>query len=128
MESTLQHYGVPGMRWGVRRYQTKSGSLTAAGKKRYGMFGKKTTKKLTASKASSLKKKRLISEMSDDELKDKVKRLELEKRYRDLNPKKVSLGKRFMSSVGDGAMEGVKNATAQAVKNMITSLLEKKKD
>lgn len=31
----LQHWGIKGMRWGVRRYQTKNGSLTPAGKKRY---------------------------------------------------------------------------------------------
>lgn len=31
----LQHYGTRGMKWGVRRYQNKDGSLTAAGKKRY---------------------------------------------------------------------------------------------
>ena len=31
----LYHYGVKGMRWGVRRYQDESGRLTNAGKKRY---------------------------------------------------------------------------------------------
>lgn len=30
----LAHYGIKGMKWGVRRYQRKDGSLTAAGKKR----------------------------------------------------------------------------------------------
>ena len=31
----LCHYGVKGMKWGIRRYQNKDGTLTAAGKKRY---------------------------------------------------------------------------------------------
>ena len=36
MENTeLVHWGIKGMRWGVRRYQNKNGTLTPAGKKRY---------------------------------------------------------------------------------------------
>lgn len=31
----LQHHGIKGQKWGVRRYQNEDGSLTAAGKKRY---------------------------------------------------------------------------------------------
>ena len=32
----LEHYGITGQKWGIRRYQNKDGSLTPAGKKRYG--------------------------------------------------------------------------------------------
>ena len=31
----LYHWGVQGMKWGVRRYQNKDGSLSKAGKERY---------------------------------------------------------------------------------------------
>lgn len=38
----LYHHGIKGMRWGVRRFQNKSGSLTPAGKKRYSDDDRKT--------------------------------------------------------------------------------------
>ena len=37
MEYELYHYGIKGQKWGVRRYQNPDGSLTAKGKKRYGL-------------------------------------------------------------------------------------------
>lgn len=33
-DGELYHYGVKGMKWGIRRYQNKNGSLTPAGKKK----------------------------------------------------------------------------------------------
>lgn len=31
----IMHHGIKGMKWGIRRYQNKDGTLTSAGKKRY---------------------------------------------------------------------------------------------
>lgn len=36
----LAHYGVKGQQWGIRRYQNPDGSLTEAGKERYGTLSK----------------------------------------------------------------------------------------
>lgn len=35
----LQHFGILGMHWGIRRYQNADGTLTEAGKRRYSPSG-----------------------------------------------------------------------------------------
>ena len=57
--TSLTHHGILGMKWGIRRYQNKDGSLTAAGRAHYGTgegnkkSGSKDDKYTSAKKAAS---------------------------------------------------------------------------
>lgn len=67
----LSHHGVKGQKWGVRRYQTKDGSLTAAGKKRYSKGNgksKKDKKKTTPEETVEQKRARLLKSTDAHEL------------------------------------------------------------
>lgn len=55
----LSHYGVPGMKWGVRRYRNADGSLTAAGKKRQDESDKKYREKQKIKTAKYYNKTRI---------------------------------------------------------------------
>ena len=71
MENTsLYHAGVKGMRWGVRRYQNKDGSLTPAGKKRYDKA--EAAKSKTAKAKARIKAKEKEKELTTEEKKSKV--------------------------------------------------------
>lgn len=43
-EDALEHAGIKGMKWGIRRYQNPDGSLTPAGRKRYAKEAEKAAK------------------------------------------------------------------------------------
>lgn len=115
----LYHYGVLGMKWGVRRYQNKDGSLTAKGKKRYSSDDSND-----GQKENTKPKKKSISEMSDEELSKAIKRLEIEKRYRDLTKEsrqsEISKGRAFANRVIEKIGENtLTNLGTQAANHVI---------
>lgn len=125
----LTHWGIKGMRWGVRRYQNTDGSLTAAGqkrrtlgetirayriaKKRKAALVKARQTRLANKKAAEQRVKDIVSgkikskDMTDAELQARIKRLDLEKTYNDAvkNSKQNAMGSRFTSKFKDSLVD-----------------------
>ena len=90
MDDVLIHYGIFGMKWGVRRYQNKDGSLTSAGKKRY---GNNDDIKDSPQKNTEEPKKKSVKDMSDEELRREVNRMQLEQNYLRMTGQNIEKGK-----------------------------------
>lgn len=110
----IEHSGILGMRWGLRRFQNYDGSLTPEGRERYGVKGDRSDKIVDSSTKSLVDKREYMSRrnksgensdhsdnraerpprknlykanpkrMSPIELSKNIARLNEEKRYRDL--------------------------------------------
>ena len=83
---SLYHFGIPGMKWGHR----KSNSSVTKGRE---LIPSEDHKRKVA-----LKKKK-IPEMSNGELQELTNRLQLENKYKTLNPKKVSKGLKKVKAI-----------------------------
>lgn len=90
MDDVLIHYGILGMKWGVRRYQNKDGSLTSAGKKRY---SNNDDIKDAPQKNTEEPKKKSVKDMSDEELRREVNRMQLEQNYLRMTGQNIEKGK-----------------------------------
>ena len=107
--NNLSHHGIPKMRWGIRRFQNKDGSLTAAGKKRYAddseegqkrraLFGKKKAETVEEKRARLLKstnaedlyKNRNL--LSTKEINERLDRINTEQRLGELAAKSKKSG------------------------------------
>ena len=106
--SELKHWGIKGMKWGIRRYQNKDGSLTRAGKKRQAdnlekarqakkakqdeirEREEKRSKLLKSTDASELYKNRDL--LSTEEINERLNRLNAEQRLSQLSNQTKSTG------------------------------------
>lgn len=148
----LYHHGVPGQKKGIRRYQYEDGSYTPLGRIHYGIGAvreklrehaerkaqkkqdketKKIDKKAAKGDKSAIKKK--MANMSTDELRDYVTKLNIQNDYWSnvKKQKKETIGKghAFIDSLTDVAgsivKESVRNIGTQALTYILGSGVNK---
>lgn len=140
-KDSLVHHGIKGQRWGIRRYQNSDGSLTAAGKNRYSTDGgssqsasSSTSGNSNSSSTSSSStdrskwstSKKSIQNLSDDELKSRINRLNLEIQYKQkmntIDADKVR-GETFVKNTGEAIMGKLLKDTGVSVGGYLINTL-----
>ena len=109
MGNELYHYGVLGMKWGIRK--DRRGSVGSSKKK----TGEVEKYHEDYKRAHSKKR---VSSMSDAELRSRLNRLQMEQQYRKLSSEKIGRGKSFMKkAVTAGATVASVTTTAITIYN-----------
>lgn len=90
----LYHYGILGMKWGVRRYQNSDGSLTEAGKSRY---NKLSSKRDSLSKKSAKEEYKINKYSAKIHNKRRAKALDKQYYYQEKSDKHLAKSEKYGS-------------------------------
>lgn len=131
MYNELYHHGILGQKWGIRRFQNPDGSLTEAGKRRYGVAaskspyasGKNGTKQKRTSRNNRISPRAVAAQLSDDDLSKAIARMKKEIEYIDnynrLHPVKKSVAKDLFTDLGKTAAKTFGTAMINTVVKQI---------
>lgn len=107
MDEFIAHHGILGQRWGIRRYQNKDGSLTAAGRRHWDQLDRKTKAKIKDNLIKSSNVKVLQAHqkyLTPNELRKATERLAANKRVSDFKEEEIQRGMQRIAELGNRAM------------------------
>ena len=168
-QNELYHHGIKNQKWGERRYQYADGSLTPAGKKRYGTktnyekvlkakglkakvkaqkerekqnarteaevakykrrAGIKEEKDTTSDKPKTAKDKphvKTLSEMTNEEIQERIDRINLENRLKALTPHQKTRGEKIIDGIKDMTMDTIKKKVVPDLTDIVIKKLKEK--
>ena len=113
---SFAHFGVKGMKWGVRRTDAELAKSSPKEKASEDFTNAKTQKARIKTSGTSA--------LSNKELQAVITRTQLEQQYAKLTPESISPGRKFAAGFGNIAANAVKQVAAQQVAKLMTSQVD----